>query len=159
MHEAPALAFQVGRSRAHGFLLILLAGLGLLAGVSWLYPLDAVGWRQALFGITFLILLVIAVRQWLHWPSGELMWDGHVWRWRGMSQWAMDRVQGALQHHLDWQTGLLLSLRSESGKRIWLWAERGDDSQQWEVLRRAVFAPRRLTEPTSDSDAGQALLP
>lgn len=87
------------------------------------------------------------------------MWDGHVWRWRGMSQWAMDRVQGALQHHLDWQTGLLLSLRSESGKRIWLWAERGDDSQQWEVLRRAVFAPRRLTEPTSDSDAGQALLP
>jgi len=157
MHQAPALAFQVGRSRIHGYLLIALASLGVLTGISWLNPLDAAGWRQALFLITFLIALAIAVRQWLRWPSGELVWDGLVWRWRGRALWAVEQSQGVLQHHLDWQSGLLLSLRSETGKRIWLWAQRGDNTQQWAALRRAVFAPARWAEPAPYGDAGQAV--
>jgi FtsH-binding integral membrane protein len=76
MHQAPALAFQVGRSRIHGYLLIALASLGVLTGISWLNPLDAAGWRQALFFITFLIALAIAVRQWLRWP---MAWPSVAW--------------------------------------------------------------------------------
>ena len=159
MHQAPALAFQVGRSRIHGYLLIALASLGVLTGISWLNPLDAAGWRQALFFITFLIALAIAVRQWLRWPSGELVWDGLVWQWQGKGPWGADKGQGALRHHLDWQAGLLLSLQPEAGPRIWLWAQRGDDSLHWAALRRAVFAPPRLVELNTNGDASQAGIP
>ena len=78
MHQAPALAFEVARSRVHGYLLIALAGLGALTGAAWLHPFDAAGWRQALFLVTFLFFLVIATRQWLRWRA--IHRDGGV-RW------------------------------------------------------------------------------
>ena len=156
MHQAPALAFEVARSRVHGYLLIALAGLGALTGAAWLHPFDAAGWRQALFLVTFLFFLVIATRQWLSWPSGELVWDGLVWHWQGTGPWAAERGQGTLRHHLDWQSGLLLSLQPEAGERVWLWAQRGDDGPQWAALRRAVFAPVRWGESSPNVDAGPA---
>ena len=159
MHQAPALAFQVRRSRAHGYLLLALAGSGALTGVLWLHPFEAAGWRQALFLSTFLFLLSIAFRQWLRWPSGELVWDGLAWHWQGKGPWVADKGQGALRCHLDWQSGLLLSLQAEAGPRIWLWAQRGDDSLNWTALRRAVFAPPRLVELTPNVGAGKAATP
>jgi hypothetical protein len=159
MHQAPALAFQVGRSRVHAYLLIALAGMGALTGALWLHPFDEAGWPQALFWSTFLLLLAVAFRQWLRWPSGELVWDGLVWHWQGTGPWAAEKGQGALRHHLDWQTGLLLSLQPEACPRIWLWAQRSDDALRWAALRRAVFAPTRLAESTPNDDAGQAINP
>ena len=157
MHQAPALAFQVGRSAVHGYLLIGLAGVSLMTGVLWLLPIDDAGWRQALFFVSWLLVLGIAVRQWQHWPSGELIWDGAAWRWQGTGLWATEQCHGLLRPQLDWQVGLLLSLQPDSGKRIWLWAQCCDDAQQWAALRRAVFAPVRSAEPTPNDDAGQAV--
>ncbi len=157
MHQAPVLAFQVGRSRVHGYLLIASAGLGAVTAALWLHPLDAAGWRQALFLITFLFFLAIAFRQWLRWPKGQLVWDGSVWHWQGKGPWAAEQCQGTLRRHLDWQSDLLLSLQPEAGRRIWLWAQRCDDALQWAALRRAVFAPARSVQPTPNGDVGQAL--
>ena len=157
MHQAPALAFQVGRSPVHGYLLIGLAGISSMTGVLWLLPIDDAGWRQALFFVSLLLVLGIAVRQWQRWPSGELVWDGAVWRWQGTGLWATEQYHGLLRPQLDWQAGLLLSLQPDSGKRIWLWAQCCDDAQQWAALRRAVFAPARSAEPTPNDDAGQAV--
>lgn len=136
MHSAPAVSYPVGRSRLHGWLVL---GLGLgasLTGAWWLRQVDAVGWRQWLFFGVLLGACGAAAVAWRHSARGTLRWDGQAWHWNG----AVALTPGALTVHLDGQFFLLLGLRSDTGKRLWLWPERRLDVTRWSALRRAVFS-------------------
>ncbi|MBA3057889.1 MAG: hypothetical protein KJ614_04535 [Gammaproteobacteria bacterium] len=136
MHNAPAVNYPVGRSRFQGWLVL---GLGLgasVAGALWLRQIDAVGWRQWLFAAVLLVASGTTVLAWLRSARGNLSWDGKNWHWTG----AAGSSQGVLTVHLDGQFFLLLSLRLDTGKRLWLWPERRLDVTRWSALRRAVFS-------------------
>ena len=136
MHSAPAVSYPVGRSRLHGWLVL---GLGLgacLTGVLWLRQIDAVGWRQWLFAAVLLGASGTTAMAWRRSAQGILRWDGQTWHWTG----AVALTQAVLRVHLDGQFFLLLSLRSDTGKRLWLWPERRLDVTRWSALRQAVFS-------------------
>lgn len=136
MHRAPALSFPLGRSRFLGTLVLLTGLSGLAVGLFWHLALDGSGWRQAVFALTWLSVFVFAFRSWWHTANGKLRWDGQSWHWTD----AATTLSGQLGVHLDWQFCLILSLRPESGRRIWLCPERWRDVTHWNALRRAVFA-------------------
>lgn len=136
MHRAPALSFPLGRSRFQGALVILTGLTSALVGLLWYVAADSFGWRQGLFALIFLSVFVVALESWRHAPAGILRWDGQSWSWIGVQA----TVGGRLRAHLDLQFCLVLSLRPDSGRRIWLWPERRRDERHWNALRRAVFA-------------------
>ncbi len=136
MHSAPAVSYPVGRSRLHGWLVL---GLGLgasLTGAWWLRQIDAVGWRHLLFVGVLLGTCSAAAVAWGRSAQGILRWDGQAWHWTA----DVALTPGTLTVHLDGQFFLLLSLRSDIGKRLWLWPERRLDVTRWTALRRAVFS-------------------
>lgn len=143
MHGAPAVTYPVGRSRFHLVVIGLALLFGVLAGLSWHRQADLSPWRQWVFGLSLLGTSVVAAAAWSRGKSGTLCWDGESWRWatRNVS------ICGQLAVHLDWQSGLLVSLRPERGQRVWLWPQRSSDAALWNALRRAVF---------SDAAAAQA---
>jgi hypothetical protein len=136
MHRAPALSFPLGRSRFQGALVVLTGLAGIAVGLFWHLALDGSGWRQALFALLWFSGFVLAFESWWHSPGGSLRWDGESWRWTG----AAATLGGQIRVHLDLQFWLILSLRPDSGRRIWLCPERWRDVTHWNALRRAVFA-------------------
>ncbi|MHB8948911.1 MAG: hypothetical protein ACYC4S_07600 [Rhodoferax sp.] len=149
MHSAPAVSYPVGRSRLHAWL-ILGVGLGAsLTGAWWLRQIDAAGWRQWLFVGILLVACAIAAAAWRDSSRGTLRWDGQAWHWNGVVAFA----PAVLTVHLDGQFFLLLRLRSDTGKRLWLWPERRLDVTRWSALRRAVFSRAAAPRDASARDA------
>lgn len=103
----------------------------------WLQQAEP-GWRQGLFLLLYLMTAGLALRQWYRAPCGLLQWDGRAWHW---SAWPA--AAGPLQVRLDGQSWLLVSLRDNAGRTLWLWLERRTDAAAWSALRRAAFAPLR----------------
>ena len=149
MHSAPAVSYPVGRSRFHGWLVLGLSSGAGLTGASWLRQIDAVGWRQWLFLGVLLGACSAAAVAWHRSPRGTLGWDGLCWHWTA----AAALSPGLLTAHLDGQFFLLLSLRSDTGKRLWLWPERRLDVTRWSAFRRAVFS-RAAVERDQSALAG-----
>lgn len=135
MHSAPALTYPVGRSRFHGWLLGLTCIFGGGAGLFWNYQVDPSAWRQGLYAATLLGLAWVAVQAWRHSSCGSLNWDGQAWSWTDDTT----ALRGWVTVHLDLQFCLLLCLRTEQGRRLWIWPERGRDAARWSALRRAAF--------------------
>ncbi len=144
MHSAPAVSYPVGRSRFQLRFIVCLLALGFVAGLLWCTAW--VGWRQCLYAVTWLAAGMIAVQAWRASPRGRLIWNGQDWRWTsiGASVW------GRVTVHLDLQFVLVLSLRTPTGRRIWLWPERGTNSARWQALRQAVFS-RQTPEITTEA--------
>jgi toxin CptA len=138
MHSAPAVNFPVGRSHFQGWVIGLVALGGCVIGLVWLTQVDRVGWRQGLFGLSYVVTCALAVAMWLRSPPGVLRWDGQTWTWTG------ERVTlcGELTVHLDFQFVLLVCLRSQAHAQLWLWPEHRQATMHWPDLRRAVFAGR-----------------
>jgi hypothetical protein len=150
MHRAPALSYPLGRSRFQGALVAFTSLSAALVGCLWWLAGDPLDWRHALFALIWFIGLVLAFGAWWRAPVGSLRWDGQGWNWIG----AGDPVAGRLTAHLDLQFCLVLSLRPETGRRIWLFPERRRDGMRWNALRRAVFArPAAAFEPAAVGDA------
>ena len=136
MHSAPAVSYPVGRSRFQGWLVLVLGVGACMTGVLWLRQVDAVGWRQWLFAGVLLGACGAAAVAWRRCAQGILRWDGQAWHWTG----ADASVPVLLTVHLDGQSVLLLGVRPDTGKRLWLWPERRLDAAHWNALRRAVFS-------------------
>ena len=136
MHHAPAVSVSVVRSAVHGRWLAVTLALGLVVGALWWHHSDEPGWRHGLFVTLYLATAGLAFRQWHRPPHGRLHWDGRAWHW---SAWPASA--GALQVRLDGQSWLLVSLRDDAGRTLWLWLERRTDAAAWPALRRAVYAP------------------
>ena len=109
---------------------------GVLLGVLWCIQADPAGWRQWLFGATLLGTGIAASEAWRRTPRGRLGWDGHVWTFASLGR----SEGGVLAVHLDVQFCMLISLRTNTGKRLWLWPQRTTEVAQWNALRRAAFS-------------------
>ncbi len=136
MHNAPALTYVVGRSRAYACLVVLIALVMTAVGVLWLGQMAEAGWRAWLYVWTSLATLLFAVWHGSRLPRGSLHWDGQAWSW---SSTGPARAV-TLRVHADFLSGFVLGLHDEDGKRFWLWPERGHDPMYWSALRRAVFS-------------------
>ncbi len=138
MQSAPAVSFPVGRSHFQGWIIGLAVLGGGVIGLVWWIQVDHAGWRQGLFGLSYVATCAVAGAVWLLSPQGVLRWDGQTWTWTGETATHC----GVLTVHLDLQRVLLVCLRSESRAQLWLWPEHRNAKWSWNDLRRAVFALR-----------------
>ncbi len=156
MHSAPAVTHPTGRTPR---LALLLAGLCVLAGAGAVgvlaseqaQPLAA--WKI----IAWLATMALTVGGlWQFWhaqrPRG-LAWDGAQWRLTEAHVASTDGAVVQVQVRLDWQAMLLLCADDlETGRRTWLWAQKGADASRWHALRCAVWA----MQPRPDAAAANA---
>lgn len=141
-HQAPPVIYPLGRLRFLGWLLL---GLWLAGSLVVLLSLDTrrpFDWRMVL---TLAVLLGAgaAVRSgWNNAATGQLAWDGEVWRWESTGY-----QTGIAAHELsviaDFQGLMLLRLENRASARLWLWVERSALPERWLDLRRAVYSPRK----------------
>jgi hypothetical protein len=122
----------------------------MIAGLLWCAQTDLAAWRPGLFGLAWLGSFLVSVHGWRRSPQGHLRWTGQVWTWSS----GPSLVCREVVVHLDLQFVLLLSLRTEAGRRLWLWPERRADLARWRDLRRAIFA-RTPREKAPDADGLQ----
>ena len=137
--HAPAVRYPHGRSAVVGWLMLAVAGCGLISLLGWL----VLGTAQADLAIKaasglglWLVCCAVAWRWWWRMPVGQLTWDGGQWVLDSVRPGQAQAVQGSPQVHLDLQWGMLLSVRALQGRGNWLWLERRSDAVQWLALRR-----------------------
>jgi hypothetical protein len=148
MHNAPAVSYPVGRSRFQGWLLSVVALIGLVSAAVWFTQADALGWRQWLMLSVAISVAFGAWWQWQHAETGQLAWDGVVWTWTA----AQASLPVQLTLIADVQRAMLLLLNSaHSDSRRWIWVDRDASSTRWLALRRAVQQhPRFDSDPLAD---------
>lgn len=147
MHLPPAASYSVKPSRWHLALLCALV----LAG--WL-AVAAYGATQA--GMLRLSLLAAAALAgtcacciaWHSSPQGLLQWDGSQWLWSGFAGAGVR----SLDLVLDLQWLLLVQLRSEHGKTVYLFLDQRPGHADWLALRRAVLARPPAPGNVDDED-------
>lgn len=151
MHSAPAVSYPVGRSRFQGQLIVVLGLIGCLAGLAWCATVERLGWRQGLFFVILSLACWVASLAWSRSSVGELTWDGQGWRFNG----ALGALNGEVRLQLDLQFCMLLRLRSDDGRRWWLWSEKRSAPAGWLALRRAVMsnAADRSAQPSAEAVA------
>lgn len=154
MHSAPAVSYPVGRSRFQGLLVGLIGMMGAVLGLLWRQQADLASWRQVLFFMTLLGACVLAFEAWRRSPLGTLRWDGQAWSWAC----GEPPVCGRVSVHLDLQFCMVLRLRTDSGRQIWLWPERRTALERWNPLRRAVFARAGVAQVPSATATAQGIL-
>jgi hypothetical protein len=147
MHNAPAVAYPVGRSALYAVVLLGLSLLGIFSTVLgwWEAPQRTIGWRQLALGGMWLSCTGFAAFSWWRSPQGTLRWDGHVWYW--------DDVPGGIQVGLDAQRMLWVrwTAQDERSRAVrWVCLESSRSPLQWMDLRRAVYSPGHVrSQPPS----------
>jgi hypothetical protein len=154
MHSAPAVGFQTGRSRWHLGAVVLVSVLGFLSWTAF-----TTTQAQLVSIVVFVCLLFssgLAILAWRNSPQGLLQWDGQHWSW----SLAGDPEPCSLRLVLDFQTVLLVGVKTNRHQSEWLWLEPKSDDSKWVSLRRAVIArhkPSRgkpgLNSPLGDGDS------
>ncbi|MEO5660277.1 MAG: hypothetical protein ABIQ90_10855 [Polaromonas sp.] len=143
-HNAPPVVYPLGRSRYLGQLLLGLWLAGLFSVLLWWYLTRHLDWRIALAGLSALFAGLAVRSSWLSLPSGQLAWDGEIWRWESAGYQA-----GVAEHAVsviaDFQSSLLLRLENQAHASLWLWLEQSAMPERWLDLRRAVYSPHRTS--------------
>ena len=153
MHNAPAVNYPVGRSFFHGWLVVAAGLLGGLVMVLWLASTADPGWRQWLLAAVLVATVLSAANAWRRSPQGMLHWNGHLWEWVASGE----ALEGHLTVHLDFQSWMVLSVKSDRGEVLWLWPERRSEALNWDALRRAVFARVQSTHhQDASADPGRS---
>lgn len=155
MHRAPAVNFFVKRSRWH-------AGLIIAMGLSALAVLAVFAQGQALLDVRVLVLAFaclatcsIALAAWNKSPQGGLFWDGQHWYWSGFGDGAVCQ----LFLLMDFQSVVLILIKSDGKASFYLWLEAKADDTSWRPLRRAIVSSQPLSDnlnkrpgPVSEGD-------
>lgn len=134
MHNAPAVAYPVGRSRFQAWLMATLLGCASLVLALWCTSVAAIDWPQVWAGALTAVIAAAMLRSWWRAPQGQLVWDGSVWVLS--LQAASDQAKPELI--LDFQVALLLRLGGRQNHPNWVWLERSMCVPRWLALRRAV---------------------
>ena len=108
----------------------------------WWHATRHVGWRMALAFAAVLIAGIAARLSWNNLPSGQLAWDGEVWRWESAS-YQTGIVELELSVIADFQRWLLLRVENHAHASLWLWAEQRTMPDRWLDLRRAAYSPHK----------------
>lgn len=107
--------------------------------------------------IVFAALLGSGVLSWRGWqqsPTGCLQWDGQHWYWSGLE----DSYRCHLNVLLDFQSVLLVCVRGDTNRPVWLWLEQHEPvGMQWRALRRALVGRPKSPDATGKADATSAL--
>ncbi|OGB01593.1 MAG: hypothetical protein A3E79_16845 [Burkholderiales bacterium RIFCSPHIGHO2_12_FULL_61_11] len=151
LHNAPPVVYPLGRSRFLGWLLLALWLAGLLALLLWSYATRQLDWRMAFAVAAVVGTGVLARVGWNNSPTGQLVWDGEVWRWES-SSYRTGIGEYKLSLIADFQSMLLLRLENQAGARLWLWVEQGVLPERWLDLRRAVYSPHKSSTPSRQHD-------
>lgn len=153
MHRAPAVSYLVARSRWHRRAVIFLWLLGFAMSLAWVHGQS--NWaREVLVFATLFLAGVLSWRGWQQSPTGCLQWDGQHWHWSGLE----DPGQCRLNVLLDFQSVLLVCVRGNTNRPVWLWLEQSEPvGAQWRALRRALVARQRSPGGHGKADAAQAL--
>ncbi|MDO8387047.1 MAG: hypothetical protein Q7T13_11690 [Polaromonas sp.] len=142
MHNAPPVAYPLGRSLFQGWALAGLWLAGLLVTAFWWLAGPGFDWRT---GLAVAAVVAAGVLAWLGWrsaPVGQLHWDGQAWFWESPGYQAGTPVL-ALSVALDLQRTLLIRLDNHDHASMWLWAHRSAFPERWLDLRRAVYSRRK----------------
>ena len=135
MHSAPAVSYPVGRSRFHGLLVAMMAAVGAIFLMLWVFRAGALQTRHLAAIMLWSSGVGLAAWHWLRTPTGSLAWDGQGWLWT--SQTESSTVVPEVT--LDTQASLLLCLHAQDGKSVWAWPQRQTLPQRWVPFRRALF--------------------
>lgn len=141
---APAVRYPVGRSFFQGRFLLALGLTGLLTGGMWTHASGTLGRSQFLFFAVLAMVLSLAVHAWRQSDTGLLAWGGESWIWTTGQQ----STGGSMSVHLDLQLLMVLTLRDDQGRSVWLWVERSSDPIAWCALRRAIYADKQTRAAT-----------
>jgi hypothetical protein len=150
MHNAPPVAYPMGRSSLQAGLLLAVWLSGAAALVLCALFAPALGWRLWLLALAVCAGGCMAVWGWRNSPVGLLHWDGQNWHWESPAYQSGTPVR-RLSVKMDFQRVLLLKLENQDHARLWLWAERKGMPERWLDLRRAVYAHQRLSPLPADS--------
>lgn len=141
-HNAPPVIYPIGRSFFLGSLLAVLWLAGLISVLLWWYATRHADWRMALALAAVLVAGTAARLSWNNLPSGQLAWNGEVWRWESAS-YQTGIAELELSVIADFQRRLLLRLENHAHASLWLWAEQRTMPDRWLDLRRAVYSPHK----------------
>lgn len=136
MNRAPAVSFPATRSRWHlRCIVVLLVSAGVVA-VAFALKQPRSGWAILTIASTLLIAFFFALNSWHHSVVGQLRWDGRCWHWSGFSEPSVCDLMA----RMDWQSGMLVTLKSKDQPTVWLWLDAPSDAANWNRLRRAVYS-------------------
>jgi toxin CptA len=124
---------------------------GLFSALGWWYVILQLDWRIALAFLSVLMAGVAARTSWINLPSGQLAWNGEVWRWESAS-YQTGVAEQELVVIADFQRWLLLRLENQARASLWLWAEQSAMPDRWLDLRRAVYSPHRSPSAPAQHD-------
>ena len=144
MHGAPAVVYPVGRSSFQGVFLLVFCAVGLSVGGLWALSMPAVGACLFVFFVILIVVFLLASCAWWQTDIGRLAWGGESWVWTSFNV----SITGSIAVHFDVQSLLIVRLKDEEGRSIWLWVERASDPACWPALRRAVYAEKKVVAVT-----------
>jgi hypothetical protein len=151
MHNAPPVAFPVGR---------FVWGRALMLGLAWLSALGLIGWQ--VFGQASVGMKILA---WIFWAmcvgtaaawcprqaltKGRVFWSGEAWLWQlegneGRGQAEEQRIEVSVG--LDMGFGLLLFVRmldeqgQSCGRLVSAWLQERTMPSKWHGFRCAVYS-------------------
>ncbi|HOV18386.1 hypothetical protein [Ottowia sp.] len=145
MHSAPAVTHPTGRTARLALLLASLGALGLAGAIGVAVSGGAqprAAWQAGALLAACAVALGALWRFWHAQRPRQLAWDGAQWRLQDGSAPAVpDGAVVQVQVRLDLQAMLLLCAQDlETGRHVWLWAQKGADADRWHLLRCAVWA-------------------
>lgn len=84
-------------------------------------------------------VMALAIQSWKNTHAGLLVWGGETWAWQSDGV----TITGSMTVHVDVQSLIVLTLKDDHGRSVWVWAERTSDPAHWIALRRAIYAEKR----------------
>lgn len=129
----------MGRSSFQGYFLLVSAVIGLLVGGLWTHAVTTLGNAQVLYFAVLAVVLALAGHAWHRTETGHLAWGGESWVWTT----AHLATTGSMAVHLDIQFLMVLTLKDDQGRFVWLWAESTSNPMDWRALRRAIYADKQ----------------
>ena len=150
-HNAPPVVYPLTRSSFLGGLLLGFWLASFISVLLWWHLARQLDWGMALAFFAVGAAGISTRTSWKNLPSGQLVWDGEIWRWESSSY-----QTGIAEHRLsvivDFQRHLLLRLENQARANLWLWAEQSAMPERWLDLRRAVYSPQKLSAGLTQHD-------
>jgi hypothetical protein len=151
MHNAPPVAFPVGRFVWGRAVWLAMAGLGAVGLGAW-QMWGQVAWSHVLWAWGFWGLCVLGAAFWVPRQTltgGRLFWSGEAWTWQaedGHCPVGVAEQDLMVSVGLDWGGGLLLFVRGLDvqgqgcGQWVGAWLSEGAMPSQWHGFRCAVYS-------------------